>query len=132
VNCAQVTDPWQIGSGATATADAQDGVVTAVTVDNTQSSGYTDSALPTVVFSGGGGSGASASVSIGWTGNVSVSVTNGGSGYTSAPTVTIVSGSAGLPGNVVSFIAQTGDIGNNHGCIGTYVPYLQALAGGFA
>lgn len=132
VSCAQVTDPWQIGSGATATADAPEGVVTGVTVDNTNSHGYTNSAPPTVAFSGGGGSGASATASIGWTGNVSVAVTNGGSGYNPPPTVTIVSGSPGLPGNVVSFIAQTGDIGNNHGCIGTYVPYLQALANGFA
>jgi len=33
--------------------------------------------------------------------------------------------------NVISFLAQTGDIGGNHSCAGTYVPYLQQLAGGF-
>jgi hypothetical protein len=31
----------------------------------------------------------------------------------------------------LSFLAQTGDIGGNHSCAGTYVPYLQQLAGGF-
>ena len=36
-----------------------------------------------------------------------------------------------LPQNVVSFIAQTGDIGMNHGCADTYLPYLKALAQGF-
>jgi hypothetical protein len=132
LNAARVTDPWQVGSGATATASVSGGAVTSVTVNNDNSSGYTDLALPTVVFTGGGGSGAAATASIGFTGDVDVKVTSGGSGYTSPPTVTIVSGSPGAPGNVVSFIAQTGDIGNNHGCIGTYVPYLQALAGGFS
>lgn len=130
VSCAQVTDPWQIGSGATATAEAPDGVVTKVNVDNDNAHGYTSSALPSVVFSGVG-SGASATVSIDWEHSLSVNVVSGGSGYDPPPTVTFA-GSPGLPGNVVRFIAQTGDIGNNHGCIATYVPYLQALAGGFA
>jgi predicted lipase len=35
-------------------------------------------------------------------------------------------------GNVVSFIAQTGDIGDNHGCANVYQPYLQQLANGFS
>lgn len=35
------------------------------------------------------------------------------------------------PQNVVSFIAQTGSIGGNHGCVDTYVPYLVQLAAGF-
>jgi hypothetical protein len=33
--------------------------------------------------------------------------------------------------NVVSFIAQSGSIGQNHSCADTYVPYLQQLAAGF-
>jgi pimeloyl-ACP methyl ester carboxylesterase len=33
--------------------------------------------------------------------------------------------------NVISFCAQAGTIGGNHSCADTYVPYLQALAGGF-
>jgi hypothetical protein len=36
------------------------------------------------------------------------------------------------PGNVVSFIAQTGSIGGNHSCADTYQPYLAALARGFS
>jgi hypothetical protein len=43
---------------------------------------------PAVIISGGGGSGATASCSIAYGEVVSVVVTNGGSGYTSAPTVT--------------------------------------------
>jgi hypothetical protein len=58
-------------------------------------------------------------------------VTNGGSGYTSAPSVEIIS-TGGLPQNVINFCAQTGDIGCNHGCVNTYVPYLAALAANFS
>jgi hypothetical protein len=61
-----------------------------------------------------------------------VNLVSGGSGYTSAPAVDIGQSGAGLCANVVSFCAQTGDIGMNHGCLNTYVPYLQALAGGFS
>lgn len=130
---AHVTDPYQIdGSGATATATIGSGSVTSVSVDNSNSSGYSDlSFAPLVVFSGGGGSGAAATASVGLVdGDVSVTVTNGGTGYTSAPAVQIVS-SGSLAQNAVSFCAQTGDIGMNHSCANTYVPYLQQLAGGF-
>ncbi len=34
----------------------------------------------------------------------------------------------GLPGNVVSFCAQTGDIGGNHSCLNIYLPYTTWLA----
>jgi hypothetical protein len=133
LTCASVADPWQFGSGATATAVVSGGAVTKVHVTNANAHGYTDAHPPTVVFSGGVGSGASATASVSWDGNVSVTVSSGGSGYTpdSPPAVTLT-GNPGTPGNVISFIAQTGDIGNNHGCIGTYVPYLQALAAGFS
>jgi hypothetical protein len=40
--------------------------------------------------------------------------------------------SGGLTQNVVAFAAQTGDLGNNHSCLFTYLPYLIALAGGFS
>jgi Lipase (class 3) len=40
--------------------------------------------------------------------------------------------SGNLTNNVVAFAAQTGDIGGNHSCTLTYVPYLAALAGGFS
>ena len=63
---------------------------------------------------------------------VGVNVENGGAGYTSAPAVSIGQSGAGMCANVVTFCVQTGDIGLNHGCLNTYVPYLQALAGGFA
>lgn len=128
-----VTDAFQLdGSGATATASINGGSVTSVNVNNTNSNGYSAlSWAPTVVFSGGGGSGAAATASISiFDGNVSVTVTHGGSGYTSAPSVQIVS-SGSLAQNVISFCAQTGDVGMNHSCNNTYVPYLQQLAQGF-
>jgi len=128
---AQVTDSFQLGSGAAGTASSSGGAVTGVTVDNTNSTGYSSKYPPTVKFSGGGGSGATATASISFFGNVEITVTNGGSGYTSAPTVEIDS-TRGLAQNVINFCAQTGDIGCNHGCVNTYVPYLAALAANFA
>lgn len=127
---AQVTDSFQLGSGAIGTASVSGGAVTAINVDNTNSTGYSSTYPPTVEFSGGDGSGAIATASVSLFGNVEVTVTNGGSGYTSAPTVEINS-THGLPQNVVNFCAQTGDIGCNHGCVNTYVPYLAALAAKF-
>jgi hypothetical protein len=121
---AQVTDP--IGGGAVATAVVSNGAVQSVSIDNLNYS-YLAAYLPTVQFSGGGGSGATATASISFLGDLEIKVTNGGSGYTSAPIVEIIS-TGGLPQNVVSFCAQTGDIGCNHGCVNTYVPYLAALA----
>lgn len=124
----QVTDSFQVGSGATATASVAGGAVTGVTVDNTNAQGYLSAFPPIIQFSGGGGSGAAATASISiFSGDVEITVTNGGSGYTSAPTVEIIS-SGGLPQNVINFCAQTGDIGCNHGCVNTYVPYLAQLA----
>lgn len=38
---------------------------------------------------------------------------------------------AHVTANVVTFCAQTGSIGGNHSCSGTYVPYLKLLAAGF-
>jgi hypothetical protein len=128
---AQVTDSFQVGSGAVGTANISDGAVTAVSIDNTHSTGYLSAFPPIVQFSGGGGSGARATASISIFGNVDITVTNGGSGYTSAPSVEIISSGA-LPQNVINFCAQTGDIGCNHGCVNTYVPYLAALAANFA
>ena len=34
----------------------------------------------------------------------------------------------GLAQNVVTFCAQTGDLGGNHSCLLTYLPYVQWLA----
>lgn len=130
---AHVTDPWQLGgSGATATASLSGNTVNNVVVNNNNSSGYSSlSFAPIVEFSGGGGSGAAATASVDVWGDVSVNVTYGGSGYTSEPAVKIAS-SGSLVQNVVNFCAQTGDIGMNHSCAYTYVPYLQRLAGGFS
>lgn len=61
---------------------------------------------------------------------MSMDVTNDGSGYTSAPSVQIIN-SGSLTQNVLRFCAQTGDIGCNHSCTNTYVPYLAQLAAGF-
>jgi hypothetical protein len=124
---AQITDPYQVGGGATATASIGGGQVQSVTVDNGKSQGYRSAFPPLVTFTGGGGSGASAQASISLFGNVEVTITSEGSGYSSAPTVAIVSNGS-LAQNVVNFCAQTGDIGCNHGCIATYVPYLAQLA----
>jgi Lipase (class 3) len=131
---AQVTDPFQLGSGATATASVSNGQVTSVTVATTNATGYTADAPPAVVFSGGGGSGATATATVYVLLSalvIEVTITDGGSGYTSAPTVEIVSPSGSLTQNVINFCAQTGDIGCNHGCNNTYLPYLAQLAADF-
>ena len=72
---------------ATATTDGD--AVDSITI--TDSGLHYNSALPpTVTISGGGGNGATATASVSSTGLVtSILITNGGSGYTSAPTVTI-------------------------------------------
>jgi hypothetical protein len=130
INCAHVTDAYQLsGSGAEVTAEISNGAVTGFNFTNHGSDYGFD--LP-ATFSGGGGTKAMAQAYI----DIfyyfkSVTLLNGGSGYTSAPTVEFLT-SGSLTQNVVSFCAQTGDIGNNHGCINTYVPYLAELAAGFS
>lgn len=128
---AHVTDSWKLdGKGATATASISGGAVTSVNVGGNYSGYSYLSWAPLVEFSGGGGTGAAGTASVDVFGYVSVKVTNGGSGYTSVPNVQLVSNGS-LVQNVVSFCAQTGDIGMNHSCAYTYVPYLQQLANGF-
>ncbi|HEX3465721.1 MAG TPA: lipase family protein [Candidatus Elarobacter sp.] len=132
LTCMHVTDAYDIGgSGATAQATVAGGAVTSVTVTAGGSDYYF---APLVTFSGGGGSGATAVATVG--GLIdhyvdSVTVNRGGAGYASAPNVAfVVTGS--LQQNVVSFCAQSGDLGTNHSCTLTYVPYLAALAAGFS
>ena len=74
---------------ATATATIDSGAVNAITV--TDGGEYYKSALPpTVTITGGGGSGATATATVSSAGIVTgISITAGGTGYTSAPTVTI-------------------------------------------
>jgi len=74
---------------AAATATIDSGAVNAITV--TDGGEYYKSALPpTITITGGGGSGATATATVSAAGIVTgVSISSGGSGYTSAPTVTI-------------------------------------------
>lgn len=74
---------------ATATATIDSGAVNAITV--TDGGEHYNSALPpSVTISGGGGSGATATATVSAAGIVTgISITAGGSGFTSAPTVTI-------------------------------------------
>ena len=127
---AQVTDPLG-GVGAVAAAQlGSTGGVASIDVLSS-GSGYSIDPLPEVVISGGGGSGAEATASVSLDGTITVTVTAAGSGYTTAPTVQIVSTGSSLLANVISFCAQTGDIADNHSCSTTYVPYLAQLAAGF-
>ena len=72
-----------------ATATIDSGAVNAITV--TDGGEYYKSALPpTVTITGGGGSGATATATVSAAGIVTgITITSGGSGYTSAPTVAI-------------------------------------------
>lgn len=84
------------GVTATATANltATNSVNDLITISNA-GSGYTPGIYP-LIFSGGGGSGATGNVYVGYTGTVlNVVITNGGSGYTSTPTLSFVG--AGTP-----------------------------------
>lgn len=74
---------------ATATIDSNTNVVDGITI--TDSGLYYNSALPpTVTISGGGGNGATATATVSSSGLVTgILITNGGSGYTSSPTVSI-------------------------------------------
>ncbi len=74
------------GTGATATAEAADGAVTAITVTS-GGAGYTGT--PVVAITGGGGTGAAATATV--TGGVvtAITVTRPGRGYTTSPAVTI-------------------------------------------
>jgi len=74
---------------ASATIDSNTNVVDSITI--TDSGLHYNSALPpTVTISGGGGNGATATASVSSTGLVTgILITSGGTGYTSAPTVTI-------------------------------------------
>ena len=72
---------------ATATTDGD--VVDSISITDSGSH-YSQSIPPTVTISGGGGNGATATATVSSTGLVTgISITSGGSGYISAPTVTI-------------------------------------------
>ena len=70
--------------------------VSSITIENGGSGYSADSAtLPTITISGGGGTGATATASVLGGVITTVNVTNIGSGYTSAPTVTVTDSTGG-------------------------------------
>src|SRR5205085_4973304 len=78
---------------ATATAQVENGAVTAIVVEN-GGYGYDDQLPPMVIITGGEGSGAIATAVVTNGVVTSCTINNGGSGYTSAPQVTIAPSSA--------------------------------------
>ena len=103
------------GTGAAATAAIDQRGMTSITLTN--SGKYIVSAGPTgVSFSGGGGSGAAANIFLGFPGGsfaevVSITIGAAGSGYTSAPTITITGGTI-FPGPTGAVATATCTVGN--------------------
>ena len=90
-------DPPPAGSGgtqATVTVAIQSGSLYSYTMGN-RGSGYSLTSPPAVTFSGGGGSGAAANPDVAQRRVTGVTITNPGSGYTSAPTVTFTTSTGG-------------------------------------
>ena len=90
-------DPPPAGSGgtqATVTVAIQSGSLYSYTMGN-RGSGYSLTSPPAVTFSGGGGSGAAARADVVQRRVTGVTITNPGSGYTSAPTVTFMTSTGG-------------------------------------
>jgi len=103
------------GTGAAATAAIDPRGLTSLTLTN--SGKYIVSAGPTnIIFTGGGGSGAAGAIFLGFPGGafaevVSVAIQAAGSGYTSAPTVTITGGTI-FPGPTGAVATATCTVGN--------------------
>ncbi len=90
-------DPPPAGSGgtqATVTILIQNGRVYAYDMGD-RGSGYSLTSPPAITFSGGGGSGAAARMEVAHRKVTGVTITNPGSGYTSAPTVTFQTSTGG-------------------------------------
>ena len=109
-----------IGGGATvpATAVAQvtDGIVTAILLTGSvtsaevfnSGSGYSSTSPPGVTLSGGGGTGATATAVVNAFGQViGVTITDEGSGYTSAPTITIAAPTSGTTATATAIFTAT-------------------------
>jgi len=73
--------------------------------------GYGYTVPPSIVFVGGGGAGAAATVGIATTGGVGIiTVTDGGSGYSTAPTVTFSSPGIGITAIGEAVVSSAGSI----------------------
>lgn len=77
------------GTRATAVATINEGQVVDPIQINNGGSAYSVQSPPNITFSGGDGDGAAATATVQNGRVISITVTNGGSGYTSAPTITI-------------------------------------------
>jgi len=107
------TGAWTPPVQATATATIAAGKVTAVNPVNA-GGGYLVGYSPTVSITGGGGTGAQATPVVSTTGQVTgFVVTNQGTGYTSAPTVTLGSPAVTTPAQLEAFVAVL--LGNTTG-----------------
>lgn len=101
------------GTRALATATVSGGAVTGFDIQNA-GLGYDFHDVPTVVLSNGGGAGATARATMNYS-VTDIILLNGGSGYTSPPTVTLSNGAKAitrLSGNVVSSCTVTEEGGN--------------------
>ena len=106
------------------------GAITSVTINNA-GSGYDAASPPAITFEGGNGSGAQASVTV--NGSVSeITVTAGGSGYTSSPLVSIVGGGgAGASATAIITKGVVSRILINDGGTGyTSQPSITIVGGG--
>ena len=106
------------------------GAVTSLTIDNAGSN-YDAANPPTLTISGGGGSGATATVTVDGS-LTAIEVTNGGSGYTSSPLVSIVGGNGS--GASATAIITKGVVSriliNNGGSGYTSQPTITIVGGG--
>src|SRR5207249_4720580 len=73
--------------------------------------GFTPGATPMVTLSGGGGTGATANAKVDNSGNLTVTITNPGTGYTGAPTVAFT----GLPTGFTTAATSSLNAGNSSG-----------------
>lgn len=100
------------GGGAGATATAQLGLSALSFTIGSGGTGYTNNSVVTIT--GGGGTGATATVTTSGGVITAITVTNPGTGYTSAPTIAISGGSgASVTSNAANFILQTLQITNS-------------------
>jgi hypothetical protein len=96
-----------VGSGATCTASIS-GLVTALT-KTANGTGYTAANPPACALIGGGGVGATCSTTVNGSGTITITLRNGGSGYTSAPTCELLGGDGtGATCTAIEHVGVTG------------------------